>query len=67
MPLLNTLQYKQCLCILTLPKCKHNLLTRFMQNPDLHNLQTSSKNIKRVASGCKGSFCQCKNEKHLQT
>ena len=31
----NTFQYKQCLCILTLPKCN-----------DLHNLQTRQKLIK---------------------
>ena len=34
--------------------------------PDLHNLQTRRKKFKRVASGCKGSFCQCKNQKYLQ-
>ena len=36
----HTFQYKQCLCMLTLPKCK-----------DFHNLQTRRKNIKRVAIG----------------
>ena len=34
--------------------------------PDLHNLQTRRKKIKRVAGGCKGNFCQCKNQKYLQ-
>ena len=32
----------------------------------MHNLQTRRRKIKRVASGCKGSFCQCKNQKYLQ-
>ena len=34
--------------------------------PDLYNLQTKRWKIKRLASGCKGSFCQCKNQKYLQ-
>ena len=34
--------------------------------PDLHNLQTRIKRMKRVASSCKGNFCQCKNQKYLQ-
>ena len=37
---LNPFQYKQCLCILTLPKRK-----------GLQNLQTRRKKIKRVAIG----------------
>ena len=32
----------------------------------MHNLQTRRKKFKRVASGCKWSFCQCKNQKYLQ-
>ena len=31
----------------------------------MHNLQTRKK-MKRTASGCKGSLCQCKNQKYLQ-
>ena len=33
--------------------------------PDLHNLQTRRKKFKRVVSGYKGIFCQCKNQKYL--
>ena len=58
MSALNTFQDIQCLWILTLPKCN--------DRPDLHNLQTGRKKIKRVASCCKGSFCQYKNQKYLQ-
>ena len=50
----NTFQYKQCLCILTIPKCK-----------DLHDLQTRKKKL-RVAIGCELSFCKYKNEKYCQ-
>ena len=31
----------------------------------MHNLQTRKK-MKRIPSGCKGSLCQCKNQKYLQ-
>ena len=34
MSVLNKLQYKQCLCILTLPKCNASLQTRFVQFTD---------------------------------
>ena len=45
-----TFQFKECLSILTLSKCK-----------DLINLPTRRKNIKKVSTGCKGSFCRFKN------
>ena len=34
--------------------------------PDLNNLQTKTKENKRVANSSKGSCCQCKNQKYLQ-
>ena len=34
--------------------------------PDLHNLQTRRKKIKRVASSYKVIFCQCENQKYFQ-
>ena len=33
---------------------------------DLYNLQTRIKTFKRVGSGCKWSFCQCKKQQELQ-
>ena len=59
MSVLNTLQYKQCLRILTLPK--YNAFRT--DGTDLCNLETRRK---KIANGCKGSFCQCKNKKYLQ-
>ena len=44
MSVLNTLQYKQCLCILTLPKCIHNLQTKFSQFTD----QKKSEMVKTI-------------------
>ena len=55
MSVLNTLQYKQCLRILTLPK--YNAFRT--DGTDLCNLETRRKKIE-------GSFCQCKNQKYLQ-
>ena len=37
-----------------------------ISEPSLHILQTRRKKLKRVAIGCKGSFCQCNNQKYLQ-
>ena len=46
MSVLNTLQYKQCLCILTLPK--HNLQTRFSQFTDQKKVSDGTNNINRT-------------------
>ena len=37
-----------------------------IHRPDLDNLHTRRKKTKRVASGCKGNFCQCENAKYFQ-
>ena len=57
--------------VLKLPYINYVCVSWHLQNviiytSDLHNLQNRRKKIKRVANDCKGSFCQCKNQKYLQ-
>ena len=59
MSLLNTLQYKQCLCILTLPKRNEKFIDQIC-------IIYRKRKLKRVASCWKGNFCQCKNQKYIQ-
>ena len=61
MPVLNTFQDKQCLCMLTRPKCNESLIDQI-----LISYRPEGKQL-RVANGWKGSFCECENQKYIQT
>ena len=56
MPVLNTFQYKQCLCILALTKYNEQFIDQIciMHRPE-------EKKNRSEANDCKENFCQCKN------
>ena len=56
MSVLNTLQYKQCLCILTLPKCNELFIDQICI------IYRPKEKIKRGANSCKGNFSHCQNQ-----